>query len=199
MMYGITNVSAASQGGDGPSQAEIEAITQEIEAIKEVNESQQDDIDVLKDAGSGGKYIGGTALSSEATGTDSKSQYAVLKKTASGSSQALFAIASKFPPGTYSIMLRMKVSNITVADNLVDIVAKVSSASGTQLKEVYIKPSMFSAADKFQTIGFVVDFDAGKDNSLYLAATLLACSTTVAVTIDYVLIAPAYTAVSSIA
>lgn len=178
MAYGVANTGGATQ-------AEIDAINQKI---KDLNGS-----------GTGGEYIGGAALSSEATGTDSKAQYAVIIKTASSSSQALFAIASKFPPGTYSIMLRMKVSNITVADNLVDIVAKVNTASGTQLKEVYIKPSMFSAADKFQTIGFVVDFDAGKENSLYLAATLLACSTAVTVTIDYVLIAPAYTAVSSIA
>lgn len=178
MAYGVANTGGATQ-------AEIDAINQKI---KDLNGS-----------GTGGEYIGGAALSSDATGTDSKAQYAVIKKTASGSPQALFAVASKFPPGTYSVMVRLKVSDIAVTDNLIDIVAKVNSASGTQLKKVYIKPSMFSEADKFQTIGFVVDFDAGKGSSLYIAATLLACSTAVAVTIDYVLIAPAYTAVSSIA
>ena len=178
MAYGIANTG-------GPFQSDIDEIMQ---AIKD-----------LGGGGSGGKYIGGTELSSDATGSDSKAQYSVIKKTASSSPQALFGVSCKVPPGSYSVMLRLKVSDIAVIDNLIDITAKVDSASGTQLKEAYIKPSMFSAADKFQTIGLVVDFDAGKNNSLYLSATLLSCSTAVTVTIDYVLIAPAYTAVSSIA
>lgn len=150
-------------------------------------------------SGGTGKYFGGTKLSTDANLNDDKAQYPVIQKTASGSSQTLFSIACKLPPGTYSVMMRLKVSNIAVTDNIININAKINNDSGAQLKEVFIKPNMFSFANKFQTLGFVVDFDAGKNDSLFLATTLLACSIAVKVTVDYVLIAPTFTGISSIA
>ncbi|MDO4313787.1 MAG: hypothetical protein Q4C52_11960 [Eubacteriales bacterium] len=144
-------------------------------------------------------YVGGSELSEDATIEDEKAQYAIAPKTAGDSEQVLFSKnLNGLPLGLYSAMFRMKMSEITEDVNLVDIKAKTGS-DGRLLKEIYIKPSMFNAADKFQTMGFLVDFDANKGDTLCIDAILLASSSAVTVTIDYVLVAPAYTAVSSLA
>lgn len=148
-----------------------------------------------------GNYAGGLELSEEATVEDAKAQYTVLQKTTASTEQPMFnKTLDGLPLGTYSVMLRAKVSGNTGSEAAVNIKIK-AAGDGSLLKEIIIKPSMFSAADKFQTLGFVVDFDTVKDDGMQIEASMPAHSSTdnaVTVTVDYVLVAPAYTAVSSV-
>lgn len=148
-----------------------------------------------------GDYIGGQELSEEANTEDARAQYTVLQKTTAGTEQAMFTKTLEgLPLGMYSVMLRAKVSQNTGTDAALDIKIKVAGDGGL-LKEAMIKPSMFSAVDKFQTLGFIVDFDAARNEGMQIEASMPAYSSAdaaVTVTVDYVLIAPAYTAVSSI-
>jgi len=56
--------------------------------------------------------IGGTALSSSATITDSAAQYKVISKS-TGSTGEIFSKSVTLPKGLYSVMIRMKISAIT--------------------------------------------------------------------------------------
>ena len=61
----------------------------------------------------GGIYVGGTNLSTEATINDEEAEYSVLSKNASSISEiTLFSKSLALKIGTYSVMIRMKVSDI---------------------------------------------------------------------------------------
>lgn len=144
-----------------------------------------------------GITYGGNELSSDANIEDDKAQYPVIQKTLSNEVQELFHMTRKLPQGIYAIMLRAKVSDNTPTESIISIKAKTNNDSGTLIKEVQIKPNMFIENNKFQTVGFLLDFDVNKNDELFISASLLAGTSAVTVSIDYILLSPAYTAVSS--
>ena len=136
-----------------------------------------------------GMFIGGKELSTEATVADEKARYPVIQKTSS---------TSAIPQGLYSVMLRIKLSDNASSNNLIKIKTTLNSASGTLLKETYIKPSMLDARDKYQTFGFCVEQNGTKTDKLFLSVSMLKTSAQNTLSIDYVVISPAYVAVSAI-
>lgn len=84
---------------------------------------------MIKDGGSstgsgvGGMFIGGTKLSSEATTVDNNAQFKIISKSNNSSSDTdLFKVnIKKLEIGTYSIMLRMKLSNVTGTNPVLNI------------------------------------------------------------------------------
>ena len=70
----------------------------------------------------GGIYVGGTNLSTEATINDEEAEYSVLSKNASSISEiTLFSKSLALKIGTYSVMIRMKVSDISKTDSVISV------------------------------------------------------------------------------
>ena len=150
--------------------------------------------------GSNGQYLGGTDLSSSATTSDEYAENKVISKaTSSSAATTLFENTVKdIKLGTYAVMVRLKSSNITSTNNLVNVKAYLNSSSGTKLGEVNIKANMFDAANKYQTFGFIVNLNDKKGSNLYLNASLPKNATSITVAVDYVQIFPAFCSVSSL-
>ena len=146
-----------------------------------------------------GIYIGGTLLSEEATTEDSGAEYTVLKKSSSKVSDIpLFSCESKLKMGTYAVMIRAKVSDVSKTENLIRLQIR-KGISGDIIKEVLISPDMFEKNNKYKVIGTVVEFgDIKKGTKMCIEASIIKTTVSETITVDYVLINPAYTSISAI-
>lgn len=138
---------------------------------------------------------GGTALSEQATVAEADAQYPVLAKTSSTASpQPLFSLSipqEDIRKGYYSLTLRAKVSSVSNSTGLINIKVK---SNGTLLEERTITASKFSEANRYKMVGFNVEVPG----PLTIEATLLANSANIKVSIDYVMLQPAHTAITSL-
>lgn len=150
-------------------------------------------------SGSAGEYLGGTALSPEATVNDDKARFPVIQKTSQPSGEVkIFETTVPLRAGLYSIMFRVKISDNTGTDNLISIKAKVNSNEGTLINEAHIKPKMFSNKDKYQTFGFCINADILKTDKVFLSMNLLSSQKREIVSLDYVVVGPTYTSITSV-
>ena len=160
---------------------------------------------MIKDGGSstgsgvGGMFIGGTKLSSEATTVDNNAQFKIISKSNNSSSDTdLFKVnIKKLEIGTYSIMLRMKLSNVTGTNPVLNIKVFTDNASGTLLAEQNIYPKHFEA-NKFRTVGFNVNFDTKKNTVMHVECKAPSNSESNTIGIDYILVSPSFTSLSSV-
>lgn len=138
---------------------------------------------------------GGTALSDQATVVEEDAQYPVLAKTSSTASpQPLFSLTipqEDIRKGYYSLTLRAKVSSVSDSAGLINVKVK---SNGALLEERTITASKFAEANRFRTVGFNVEVPG----SLTIEATLLANSANIKVSVDYVMLQPAHTAITSL-
>lgn len=136
---------------------------------------------------------GGTDLSAEATVTDGSAQFNVIRKTSStASTQTLFSKSVEgLRKGLYSLLIRLKASSITDGNGLIEL--KVTSG-GTVLETRTITSQMFEKSNTFQTFGLNIDLL----DTATITATLLKNSANIAVSVDYVMLQPAQTAITSL-
>lgn len=136
---------------------------------------------------------GGTNLSSAATIGDSAAQYTVIRKTSSAiQEQSLFSVpVSGIRKGLYSLLIRLKASQNTDGNGLVGL--KVSSG-GVMQKQRTIIAQMFKSANTYQTFGMNVELD----DSATISAALLKNSANITISIDYVILQSAQTAITSL-
>lgn len=147
----------------------------------------------------GGIYMGGPLLSEEATIEDTTAEYTVLRKSSSKISDIpLFNCEADVKMGTYAIMIRAKVSDVSKTENLIRLKIKKGSA-GDVIKEVLISPDVFEKNNKYKVIGTVVEFsDIKKGTKMCIEASVIKTTASETITVDYVLINPAYTSISAI-
>lgn len=136
---------------------------------------------------------GGTDLSAEATVTDSGAQFNVIRKTSStASAQTLFSKSVEgLRKGLYSLLIRLKASSITDGNRLIEL--KVTSG-GTVRETRTITSQMFEKSNTFQTFGLNIDLL----DTATITATLLKNSANIVVSVDYVMLQPAQTAITSL-
>lgn len=136
---------------------------------------------------------GGTDLSAEATVTDGSAQFNVIRKTSSTAfAQTLFSKSVEgLRKGLYSLLIRLKASSITDGNGLIEL--KVTSG-GTVLETRTITSQMFEKSNTFQTFGLNIDLL----DTATITATLLKNSANIAVSVDYVMLQPAQTAITSL-
>ncbi len=148
----------------------------------------------------GGIYVGGTNLSAEATINDEDAEYLALSKSTSAISETpLFSKNLALKIGTYSVMIRMKVSDISKTDSVISVKIRKGSSVGEIIKEIRISPNVFDANNKYKILGTVVDFgEVKKGTKMYIEASIMKTTIMETVTIDYMLVNPAYTSVSAV-
>lgn len=138
------------------------------------------------------RMYGGTALDSKGTTSDSNAQYAAIAlSTATANTSGFSKALTDLPKGKYSVMIRMKMSAITSTANVI----KIQCGGTSALKTFYVKPNMFTTANVYQTFGFTVEHTTTSFTANLSIGTALSGST---VTIDYLAIAPIFTAISSV-
>lgn len=148
----------------------------------------------------GGIYVGGTNLSMEATINDEDAEYLALSKSTNTISETpLFSKSLALKIGTYSVMIRMKVSDTTKTDSVISVKIRKGSSTGDIIKEIRISPSMFDENNKYKILGTIVDFgEVRKGTKMYIEASIMKTTIMETVTIDYMLVNPAYTSVSAV-
>lgn len=139
------------------------------------------------------RMYGGAALDSKGTTADSSAQYNTISiSTATVNTVAFNKVLTDLPKGKYSVMIRLKISANSSSGNIL----KMECGDTSALKTFYIKPNMFTAANKYQTFGFTIDLTTTSFTSKLSIGTALSGVTA---NIDYIAIAPAFTAITSIA
>lgn len=136
---------------------------------------------------------GGTDLSADATATDAAAQFKVVQKTSSTvAAQLIFSKSVEgLRKGLYSLLLRLKTTSITDSNALIEL--KVTSG-GNVLETRTMTAQMFEKTGTFQTFGFNVELS----DTATITATLLKNSANITVTVDYVMLQPAQTAITSL-
>lgn len=160
---------------------------------------------IVRDGGSstgsgvGGMFIGGTKLSAEAINEDNNAQFKIISKSNSSSADTdLFKVnIKKLEIGTYAIMLRMKLSNVSGSNPVMNVKVYVGNAEGELIGEQNIYSYNFEA-NKFRTVGFNVNFNAKKGSVMYIEAKAPTNSESNTIGIDYVLVSPSFVSLSSI-
>lgn len=137
------------------------------------------------------RIYGGTNLDATGTTSDANAQYPIISKSTASAGAIFNKSITDLPKGNYSVMVRMKVSAITSSLNIFKLVATDGSVATTR----YIKPNMFAANNTYATIGFNVEHTA---NTFSVALSVNASLAGQTVGVDYLAIAPAFTAVSAI-
>ena len=139
------------------------------------------------------RMYGGTALDSKGTTSDSNAQYkAIAISTATAGTSGFSKALTDLPKGKYSVMIRMKITANSSSGNII----KVQAGDTNALKTFYVRPNMFTATGTYQTFGFTVDHNTTSFTANLSIGTALSGVT---LTIDYLAIAPAFTAISSVA
>ena len=139
------------------------------------------------------RMYGGTALDSKGTTADTAAQYnTIVLSTTTVNTVGFNKVLTDLPKGKYSVMIRLKISANSSSGNIL----KMECGDTSALKTFYIKPNMFSAANKYQTFGFTVDLTTTSFTTKLSVGTALSGVTA---NIDYIAIAPAFTAITSIA
>ena len=160
----------------------------------------------LGSSGDGGcvtSVYGGTDLSSEATITDDYSLFPIIRKTNSSSSETnLFTLnIPEIDVGTWSVMIRLRLTNVTNANNVIKLTvnsAAISDEASTKQSIYNIKPTMLTTANEFETVGFVFNMTTKSPSTLQIVASLPTNSVSNTVSVDYVLISPTFTTISAI-
>ena len=136
---------------------------------------------------------GGPELSADANIVDASAQFSVIRKMSSTASvQTLFQKAiDGLRKGLYSLLIRVKVSSNSNNGGLIEL--NVTSG-GTILETRTITASMFERAGVFQTFGFNVELS----DTVTITAKLLKNSANITVSVDYVMLQPAQTAITSL-
>lgn len=134
---------------------------------------------------------GGSNLSN-ITMIDSEAQFEVIRKTSSSStSQLLFEKTVNVRKGLYSVLIRLKVSSIADGNDLIQI--KVTSSNGTTIEGRVITAKVFEASNVYQTFGFNADI-----GDATITAILLKNKANITVSVDYMMLQPAQTAITSL-
>lgn len=137
------------------------------------------------------RIYGGTNLDAAGTTSDANAQYPIISKSTASAGAIFNKSITDLPKGNYSVMVRMKVSAITSSSNIFKLVVTDGSVATTR----YIKPNMFAANNTYATIGFNVEHTA---NTFSVALSVNVSLAGQTVGVDYLAIAPAFTAVSAI-
>lgn len=96
-------------------------------------------------------------------------------------------------------MIRMKVSDISKTDSVISVKIRKGSSAGEIVKEIRISPSMLDVNNKYKILGTIVDFgEVKKGTKMHIEASILKTTIMETVTIDYMLVNPAYTSVSAV-
>lgn len=141
----------------------------------------------------GMRIYGGTKLNSKGTTSDSNAEYnTIALSTATAGTSGFSKVLTDLPKGKYSVMIRMKISANTSTGNII----KIECGDTSTLSTFYVKPSMFTAADTYQTFGFTIEHTT---TSFTVSLSVGTALSGVTVNIDYLAIAPTFTAISSIA
>ncbi len=147
----------------------------------------QEIVDSMEAMASGYIY-GGADLSQEATVVDSTAEFPVLRKVSStAANTSLFSKQINLRKGLYSLLIRLKVSGNTDGNRLVKLQA------GSEVRTITAK--MFEKAGAYQTFGMNIECAS---ESLSVSATLLKNSANITVSIDYIMLQPAQTAITSL-
>lgn len=135
-----------------------------------------------------GYIYGGADLSQEATVIDNSAEFPVLRKVSStAANTALFSKQINLRKGLYSLLIRLKVSGNTDGNGLVKLQA------GSEVRTITAK--MFEKAGAYQTFGMNVECAT---DSLSVSVTLLKNSANITVSVDYIMLQPAQTAITSL-
>lgn len=139
------------------------------------------------------RMYGGLSLDPNATTTDTSAQYnTIALSTTTADTVAFSKVLTDLPKSRYSVMIRLKISANTDKNNIL----KIECGDTEGLKTYYIKPSMFTSADVFQSFGFTVDHNS---NSFTVKLSVGTALDGVTVNIDYLAISPTFTAITSVA
>lgn len=136
---------------------------------------------------------GGPELSADANIVDASAQFSVIRKTSSTASvQTLFQKAiDGLRKGLYSLLIRVKVSSNSNNGGLIEL--NVTSG-GAILETRTITANMFERAGVYQTFGLNVELN----DAVTITARLLKNSANITVSVDYVMLQPAQTAITSL-
>lgn len=135
--------------------------------------------------------LGGNALSKEeGKVTDTAAQYEVIEKSLAETGE-IFLTDISLPKGLYSVMVRMKVSDITSTENILKL--EILDGENTTVK--YIKPSMFRKANTFMTVGCAVENTSG---TLKIALRVDKALIGKTAGVDYLALSPAMVGITSI-
>ena len=139
------------------------------------------------------RMYGGAALSSDGITSDTNAQYDTISlSTATAGTSGFSKVLTDLPKGKYSVMVRMKISANTNTGKII----KIECGDTSSLNTFYVKPSMFTTTDTYQTFGFTVEHTTTSFTAALSVGTALSGVT---VNIDYLAIAPTFTAISSVA
>jgi hypothetical protein len=101
--------------------------------------------------------------------------------------------------GTYAIMLRMALSNVTSANALIKLEAyHVVGTTETLLNAATIKPTDLVTANAYDVVGFNTKFRGAygtSDPKLVLKISILSNSVANTMILDYIRVAPAFTTI----
>ena len=136
---------------------------------------------------------GGPELSADASIVDASAQFNVIRKTSSTASvQTLFQKAiDGLRKGLYSLLIRVKVNSNSNNGGLIEL--NVTSG-GAILETRTITANMFERAGVYQTFGLNVELN----DTVTITARLLKNSANITVSVDYVMLQPAQTAITSL-
>lgn len=135
--------------------------------------------------------LGGDALSKEeGKVTDTAAQYAVIEKSLAEVG-GIFLTEVSLPKGMYSVAIRLKVSDVSSAENIL----KLDITDGDKVMSKYIKSQMLKTANKYTTIGCAAECTSG---TLGITLSIDKVWTGQTVRVDYVTIAPAMVSISSL-
>lgn len=136
---------------------------------------------------------GGPELSADANIVDASAQFSVIRKTSSTASvQTLFQKAiDSLRKGLYSLLIRVKVNSNSNNGGLIEL--NVTSG-GAILETRTITANMFERAGIYQTFGLNVELN----DTVTITARLLKNSANITVSVDYVMLQPAQTAITSL-
>ena len=138
------------------------------------------------------RIYGGTKLDSKGTTADSAAQYnTIALSTATANASGFSKVLTDLPKGKYSVMIRMKISANSSSGNII----KIQAGDTNSLSTFYVRPNMFNATNTYQTFGFTVEHTTTSFTAKLLIGTALSGVT---VNIDYLSIAPTFTAISSV-
>lgn len=134
-----------------------------------------------------------TELSADASIVDASAQFNVIRKTSSTASvQTLFQKAiDGLRKGLYSLLIRVKVNSNSNNGGLIEL--NVTSG-GAILETRTITANMFERAGVYQTFGLNVELN----DTVTITARLLKNSANITVSVDYVMLQPAQTAITSL-
>ena len=136
---------------------------------------------------------GGLELSVDANIADASAQFSVIRKTSSTATvQTLFSKAiDGLRKGLYSLLIRLKVNANSDSGGLIELSV---TSGGTILETRIITAKMFERAGIFQTFGLNVELN----DTVTITAKMLKNSANITVSVDYVMLQPAQTAITSL-